>query len=303
MSTINIKGQEITVITQNNLEYMSLSEMVNGHEDGSKILERWINSKNTVDFLGAWERFNNPNFNSDEFRNVRENVGSGSYFLSVKKWIQLTNAVGITAKTGRYGGTFAHVDIALEFGTYISPEFKLLLITEFKKLKEQDAIEGKWDVRRYISKVNYKIQTDAIKSVLIPLKNLPKEKEGLIYADEADLLYYAMFGFTSKQWRMQNPELAKQGLNIRDVANTHQLIILANLESLNSTLIRNNQPQEDRLNILRVEAINQLTSLKSSTDLNHELIESSRKGVKADKLGPNSKYGKLLSAGRAKEKK
>lgn len=300
MSKININGYDITIINQNDQEYICLSEMVGGHEDGTKLIERWMNTKNTVDFLGVWEQFYNPEFLPHEFKAIREEVGSSSFFLSTKKWIERTKATGITAKTGRYGGTFAHVDIALEFGSYISPEFKLLMITEFKRLKEAESINGKWDVRRYISKVNYKLQTDAIKSVLIPLKNLPKAKEGIVYAEEADLLYYAMFGYTSKEWRLSNPDLALQNLNIRDVANTHQLIILANLESLNSTLIRNGMTVEDRLITLRKEAISQLTSLKSSTELNHELIESSKSGNNVVKSGADNKYSKAIASAKKK---
>lgn len=285
MSKIRVQDVDLTLINLDGKDYISLTEMVASNPEGSKIIERWMNTKNTVDFLGAWEDFYNPNFNSPEFRGIRENVGSGGYFLSVKKWIENTKAIGITAKSGRYGGTFANVDIALEFASYVSPVFKLLLITEFKKFKEKESETLRWDVRRYISKVNYKIQTDAVKSVLIPLRNLPKQNEGLVYAEEADLLYDAMFGYISSEWRKKNPDLANKGLNIRDVANTHQLIILANLESLNAVLIKNGITDiKQRFIYLRREAISQLTSLKSSTDLEHELIESpnlkSNNGIK-----------------------
>lgn len=275
MSKIRVQNVDLTLINLDGKDYISLTEMVASNPEGSKIIERWMNTKNTVDFLGAWEDFYNPNFNSPEFRGIRENVGSGGYFLSVKKWIENTKAIGITAKSGRYGGTFANVDIALEFASYVSPVFKLLLITEFKKFKEKESESLRWDVRRYISKVNYKIQTDAVKSVLIPLRNLPKQNEGMVYAEEADLLYDAMFGYISSEWRKKNPGLASKGLNIRDVANTHQLIILANLESLNAVLIKNGVTDiKQRFTHLRREAISQLTSLKSSSDLEHELIES-----------------------------
>ncbi|MET4081701.1 hypothetical protein ABIB40_001650 [Pedobacter sp. UYP30] len=281
MSKIRVQDLDITLINQKGEDYISLTEMVSSHDDGSKLIERWLNSKSTVDYLGAWESIYNLDFNSPEFRGIREDVGSGGYFLSAKKWVATTNAIGITAKTGRYGGTFAHVDIALEFATYISPLFKLLLITEFKKYKELETKNLKWDFRRYISKVNYKIQTDAVKSILIPIRNYPKEKEAIVYAEEADLLYDAMFGYTSKEWRQNNPELALKGLNIRDVANTHQLIILSNLESMNAVLIKNGVTDiKDRLIHLRREAISQLTSLKSSSELEHEIIESPNKLLK-----------------------
>ncbi|MEO6849480.1 MAG: KilA-N domain-containing protein [Mucilaginibacter sp.] len=165
MSRINIKGASISIIKHNDDDFISLTEMIASIEDGNKILERWLNTKNTVDFLGTWEQFNNPNFNSPEFRGIRENTGSGNYYLSIKKWVEQTNAIGVYSKTGRYGsGTWAQIDIALEFGTYISPEFKLLLITEFKNFKRREAsgIDQVWDFRRFLSKANYRIQTDAI---------------------------------------------------------------------------------------------------------------------------------------------
>lgn len=275
MSKIRVESIDITLISQRGEDYISLTEMVASREDGSKLIERWMNTKNTVDYLGAWESIYNSDFNSPEFRGIRENVGSGGYFLSVKKWITNTKAVGISAKTGRYGGTYAHVDIALEFASYISPLFKLLLITEFKKFKEQETNNLKWDARRYVSKVNYRIQTDAVKSVLVPLRNLPKGKEKLIYAEEADLLYDVMFGYTSKEWRQRNPELVMKGLNIRDLANTHQLIILANLESLNAVLIKNGMVDiAERFEYLRREAISQLTSLNASNEIEQERIDS-----------------------------
>ncbi|WP_316770855.1 KilA-N domain-containing protein [Pedobacter frigiditerrae] len=209
MSKIRVQDIDLTLINLDGKDYISLTEMVASNPEGSKIIERWMNTKNTVDFLGAWENFYNPNFNSPEFRGIRENVGSGGYFLSIKKWIDSTNAIGLTAKAGRYGGTFANVDIALEFASYVSPVFKLLLITEFKKFKETESETLRWDVRRYISKVNYKIQTDAVKSVLIPLRNLPKQNEGVVYAEEADLLYDAMFGYISSEWRKKKPRFGK----------------------------------------------------------------------------------------------
>jgi|SRR6185312_4670922 len=212
MSKITIDGTDITVINKDGSDYISLTDMVSGFEDGSKLIERWINSKNTVDFLGVWEQFYNPSFNSPEFRGIRENVGSGNYFLSIKKWIEKTNAIGIEAKTGRYGGTWAQVDIAFEFGTYISPTFKLLLITEFKLLKQKEAsgIDQVWDFRRFLTKANYRIQTDAIQEVLIPLRNLPKKLEGIVYAEEAEVLNKVVFNKTAKEWNAENPDLVKK---------------------------------------------------------------------------------------------
>lgn len=277
MSTIVVNGHRINIIQQGNEDYISLTEMINWMEDGLKVLERWLNTKNTVDFLGVWEQLYNPNFNSPEFRGIRENVGSGGYFLSVKKWIELTNSIGITAKAGRYGGTFAHKDIAFEFGTYISPSFKLALIKEFQVLKENEAkkLGGHWDFRRFTAKVNLRIQTDAVKEILIPQTSLPVEKQGILYAEASDIIYIAMFGYTSKQWRENNPELAKKGYNIRDVANTHQLIVLANLENIDALLIKNGViDKQIRIKELRKEALSQVRLLKTSTEIQHELIES-----------------------------
>ena len=276
MSKININGTQITVINQNGNDYISLTEMVSGFEDGSKLIERWINSKNTVDFLGVWEQLYNPNFNSPEFRGIRENVGSGNYFLSIKKWIEKTNAIGIEAKAGRYGGSWAQIDIAFEFGTYISPEFKLLLISEFKNLKQREAsgIDQVWDFRRFLTKANYRIQTDAIQDVLIPLRNLPKKLEGIVYAEEAEVLNKVVFDITAKEWNTQNPDLVKKGQNIRDYGTTHQLILIANLEPLNAELIRNGINQYNRILTLKQAATEQIKSLLKSKAIQDTLIDS-----------------------------
>jgi len=276
MSKINVKGTEITIIHQNEDDYICLTEMVSGFEDGSKLIERWLNSKTTVDFLGVWEQLYNPNFNSPEFRGIRENVGSGNYFLSIKKWMELTKAIGISAKTGRYGGTWAQIDIALEFCSYISPEFKLLLITEFKNLKQREAsgIDQVWDFRRFLSKANWRIQTDAIQEVLIPLRNLPKGKEGIIYAEEAEVLNKVVFNKTAKEWNAENPDLVKKNHNIRDYGSTHQLIIIANLEPLNAELIRNRVSQYDRIQMLKQAAVEQMKSLLKSKAIQDTYIDS-----------------------------
>ncbi|OOQ56435.1 KilA-N domain-containing protein [Mucilaginibacter pedocola] len=277
MSKIQVKGTNITIINQNDDDYLSLTDMVSNIEDGTKLIERWLNSKTTVDFLGVWEQLNNTNFKTPEFRGIRENVGSGSYFLSVKKWVEQTNAIGVYAKAGRYGsGTWAQVDIAFEFCSYISPEFKLLLITEFRNLKKREAsaIEQVWDFRRFLTKANWRIQTDAIQEVLVPLRNLPKHKEGIIYADEAEVLNMVVFNKTAKEWNSENPEAIKKGHNIRDYGSTHQLIVIANLESLNAELIRNGIKQYDRILMLRQAAIQQLKSLSKSTAIQDMYIDS-----------------------------
>jgi hypothetical protein len=197
--------------------------------------------------------------------------------MSVKKWIENTGAIGVTAKAGRGGGTYAHKDIAFEFGTYISPAFKLALIKEFQILKENEAkkLGGHWDFRRFTAKVNLRIQTDAVKQVLIPLTTLPGGKQGILYAEASDIIYIAMFGYTSAQWREKNPELAKKGYNIRDVADTHQLIVLANLENIDAILMKNGITDKyTRIQELRKEALSQVKLLRTSTELQHELIES-----------------------------
>jgi hypothetical protein len=264
MSKINIKGIEITVIRENEDDYISLTEMVSLQEDGPKLIEKWLNNKSTVDFLGAWEQMFNPNFKTPEFRGFRENAGSGGFFVSAKKWIEFTGAIGITAKKGRYGGTYAHKDIAFEFGTYISPEFKLLLIKEFQRLKQEEfnRIESGWDLRRLLTKTNYSIHTDAIKNYIIP--DITDAQIKYVYANEADVLNIALFGMTAKQWKESNPKSALENLNMRDFADVHQLIILSNLESNNAFLISSGMPQKQRILNLRKLALSQLKSLRDS---------------------------------------
>jgi len=277
MSKIHVNGTTITIINQSEEDFICLTEMVANIEDGSKLIERWLNTKTTVDFLGVWEQMNNKDFNSPVFRGIKENVGSGNYFLSVKKWVEQTNAKGVYSKTGRYGsGTWAQVDIAFEFCSYISPEFKLLLITEFKNLKKREAqgLDQVWDFRRFLTKANYRIQTDAIQDVLIPLRNLPKKLEGIIYAEEAELLNKVVFDKTAKEWNAENPELVKKNHNIRDYGTTHQLILIANLEPLNAELIRNGISQYDRLLTLKQAAVEQVKSLLKSKAIQDTLIDS-----------------------------
>lgn len=309
MSKITINGISITVVKRGDQDYISLTEMVSGFEDGSKLIERWINTKTTVDFLGVWEQLYNPDFNSPEFRGIRENVGSGSYFLSAKKWIDGTNAIGLEAKAGRYGGTTAHVDIAFEFGTYISPEFKLLLITEFKNLKQRESsgIEQVWDFRRFLARANYRIQTDAIQDVLVPLRNLPKKLEGIIYAEEAEVLNKVVFNKTAKEWNTENPDLVTKNQNIRDYATTHQLILIGILEPMNAELIRNGINQYDRIITLKQAATNQIKSLLKSKAIQDTLIDSPNieknkkidvKHVENEKVSPdlNADFNKNLKA-------
>jgi hypothetical protein len=256
---ITVQGTEITIVESRDDDFISLTNMVSGFEDGSALIEKWLRNKNTIEFIGIWEQINNPDFNSPEFEGIKNQAGLNRFTLSVKKWINLTKAIGLIAKTGRYGGTFAHTDIAFEFGSWLSPEFKLYLVREFKRLKkdENDRHKLEWNFQRTLAKVNYKIHTDAIKERLIP-EQLNNKQTSIIYANEADVLNMALFGKTAKQWRDENP--VKKG-NIRDEATIQQLVVLSNLESINAMLIHQNVPQKDRLIQLNQMAITQMKSL------------------------------------------
>lgn len=266
---IEVKGVEITIINQNQEDYISLTDMTKGFGDDAMIYS-WMRNRNTVEFLGIWEEIHNPVFNSNEFVTFKTKAGLNNFNLTPKKWIEATNAIGIVSKSGRYGGgTFAHKDIAFEFGSWLSPEFKLYLIKEFQRLKEDESnrLNIDWDFKRLLSKVNYKIHTDAVKD-LIPTLHLPKEKEGFVYANEADVLNLSVFGKTSRQWKLDNPDLVLQGRNIRDYADLHELTVLSNLESYNAILIKQGFDRDIRVQELRKQAIDQLTSLrKASTAL------------------------------------
>jgi len=261
-SIIQVKGSSINVFSKSNGDYISLTDMVRNFDGGSALIEQWLKNKDTVLFLGVWEQINNPGFNSPEFEGIRNEAGRNSFYLSAKKWIDLTNATGLIASAGRYGGTYAHKDIAFEFGSWLSPEFKLYLITEFQRLKdeENDRLKLGWNLQRTLAKINYRIHTDAIRDVLIP-PALSKKHTVLKYASEADLLNVALFGKTAKEWRDANP---KAEGNIRDQASIEQLVILTNLESMNSVLIRQRLSQADRLQKLNEIAISQMSTLLAS---------------------------------------
>ena len=226
-------------------------------------LWNWLRNRNTIEFLGIWEELHNPNFNYGEFAIIKSQAGLNSYKLSVKEWLEKTNAIGITSNAGRYGGTYAHKDIAFEFGMWISPKFKLLLIKEFERLKKEEQKQLGWNAKRELSKINYKIHTDAIKHNLIPAE-LTKEQINYIYAEEADVLNMALFGQTAKEWRIGNPKL--EG-SIRDYASINELICLANLENLNSVFINDGLNQSIRLERLNKIAISQMQIL-NNTDTN-----------------------------------
>ena len=231
-------------------------------KDGDFFISDWLRNRNTVEFLGIWEQIHNPNFNYGEFAIIRSNAGLNSYKISVKEWTEKTNAIGIFAKAGRYGGTYAYKDIAFEFGMWISPEFKIYLIKEFERLKEKEQEQLGWNAKRELAKVNYRIHTDAIKENLIP-KELTKQQISIIYASEADVLNVALFGMTAKEWREQN--LEKKG-NIRDYASVNELICLSNMESLNAVLIEEGMPQKERLVKLNKIAIHQMTILEDQEE-------------------------------------
>jgi len=255
---IVVLGKDITISPD---EYISITDMLRA-KDGDFFISDWLRNRNTVEFLGVWESVNNPDFNYGEFATIKSQAGLNSYKISVKEWVEKTNAIGIQAKAGRYGGTYAHPDIAFEFGMWISPTFKVYLIKEFKRLKEEEnnRLKLEWNLQRTLAKVNYNIHTDAIKENLIPAK-LSKKQISFIYANEADVLNMALFGITAKQWRDENPD--KKG-NIRDYANLEQLVVLTNLESINAMLIHQEASQAERLNQLNQMAIIQMKSLLSN---------------------------------------
>jgi len=257
---IDVKGTKITVIKQGNsdYDYISLTDMLKA-KDGDFFISDWLRNRNTVEFLGIWERIYNPNFNYGEFAIIKSKAGLNNYKISAKEWVEKTKAIGLKAATGRYGGTYAHKDIAFEFGMWISAEFKIYLIKEFQRLKEDENDRQKleWNFQRTLTKINYKIHTDAIKEKLIP-HELTKEQVNMKYANEADLLNVALFGITAKIWREQNPKLKG---NIRDYAPIEQLVVLSNLESINALLIREGLSQKDRILKLNITAIIQMKSL------------------------------------------
>jgi len=258
---IEIKGSEITVVKSGKEDYISITDIAKhkNAEATGLVISHWMSTRYTIEFMGLWEKMHNPNFNVTEFRNIKNESGSNGFILSSKNWINSTNAIGIVAKAGRYGGTYAHKDIAFEFASWISAEFKLFLIKEFQRLKDEELKQLGWDIRRNLTKINYRIHTDAIKENLIP-QNLNKQQVSFVYANEADVLNMALFGKTAKQWRDTNPD--KKG-NIRDYSNVTQLVCLANLENLNTVFINDGLEQSERLVKLNQIAISQMKILLS----------------------------------------
>ncbi len=254
---IDVQGRAITILAGKERDYISLTDMVRDIENGLSLIEKWLRNKNTIEFLGIWEEIYNPDFNSPEFEGIRNQAGLNRFVLSVKQWVTKTNSKGIIAKAGRYGGTYAHKDIAFEFASWISPQFKLYLIKEFQRLKDEEQKQLGWDIRRNLTKINYRIHTNAIKKNLIP-ENLNKGQINFVYASEADVLNVALFGKTAKQWREQHPD---ETGNIRDYANVSQLVCLANLENLNAVFISESMAQSERLPKLNQIAIQQMKIL------------------------------------------
>ena len=262
--SITVHGAEVTITTRHEQDYISLTDMVKRFGDES-VLYGWLRNRNTIEFLGIWEQIYNPAFKPLEFERFKSQAGLNSFSLSPKKWIDATDAIGLYAKAGRGGGTYAHKDIAFEFGSWLSPEFKLYLIKEFQRFKEQEALSGgiEWSIRRSLAKVQYRVHTDAVKEHLIPAQ-LTGAQIGFVYANEADILNKALFGMTAKEWRTANPEA--EG-NIRDNATMEQLVVMSSLESQNALLIQQQMSQSDRLVMLNTLARSQLTSLLSNPSI------------------------------------
>jgi len=262
MSKIDVQGTEISIVTFDNEDYISLTDMLKA-KDGDFFISDWLRNRNTLEFLGIWERVYNPNFNYGEFAIIKSHAGLNNYKISVKEWTEKTNAIGLKATAGRYGGTYAHKDIAFEFGMWISAEFKIYLIKEFQRLKNRELKHLGWDVKRILTKINYRIHTEAIKENLIPTE-VTKQQACVIYASEADVLNMALFGMTAKDWRVSNPGLKG---NIRDCADISQLVCLSNLESLNALFIDEGISQSQRLIKLNKIAIRQMKLLTENNQI------------------------------------
>ena len=267
-SVITVQDVEVTIITVNQKDYISLTNMAKARTDATRaadVIKNWLRTRNTLEFLGTWEMMYNPDFKVVEFDHFRSEAGLHTFTLSVKEWIAKTQAIGMYVQAGRYGGTYAHKDIAFEFGSAISPIFKLYLLKEYQRLKdeENDRLKLEWDAKRFLSKSNYLIHTDAVKNYVLPQGNYTKNTEWLAYADEADLLNVVLFNCTAKAWREANPELAKSS-NIRDFASISELTVLSNLETHNAELIKEGKSKPERFGTLRSIAQYQLRVLSEA---------------------------------------
>ena len=274
---LDVEGVQVRLLSIQEDDYISLTDMARSSSDRTDlVLQTWMRNRNTIEFLGLWEELHNPNFNPYEFAGIKEQTGLNSFYISAKEWIERVKAVGIVSKTGRYGGTFAHKDIAFEFGTWLSPRFKLFLIKDYQRIKEEETKVKSldWNVKRLLSKANYRIHTEAVREYLMPPQLMHTKKEGIVFASEADLLNTALFGLTAKEWKLQNPELKG---NMRDHASSEQLIVLSNLEALNAKLLEWDCDQELRLQILNKTAIDQMNVL-----LGLPAVKQLKAGMKLD---------------------
>jgi KilA-N domain len=285
MRKLKVKGIEFRSVQEDaNNDFICISDLAHSYAKkndakGEDLVRNWIRNKNTLDFLGVWEQINNVNFNLVEFHQIKTEAGLNRFLMSAKKWVERTNAIGLYAKTGRYGsGTFAHYDIALEFASWLSPELKLYIIKEFQRLKHAEAQRAniEWKTNRFLAKVNYRLQTNAIRNILLPILDITKKHEAFVYADEADIVNYAMFGKTAKQWKQENPN-AKKEENIRDYAHKTELAILSNLEHKNAELIKEGVGKKERLQMLIKQAneekqilINDLSLPKNTLPLDND---------------------------------
>ena len=262
MEKVNVNDTEIQILKIGEEDYISLTDMVRNIENGVVLIEKWLRNKNTIEFLGIWEELYNEQFNYNEYCVIMQEAGLNRFAMSVKQWVERTNAKGVIAKVGRYGGTYAYKDIAFEFASWVSPKFKLYLIKEFERLKKEEQSQIGWNAKRELTKINYRIHTDAIQENLIP-KQVTNQQIVIVYASEADVLNVALFGKTAKEWREQNVD--KKG-NIRDYATVNELICLSNLESLNVVLIEDGLPQKERLIKLNEIAIHQMSILEEQEE-------------------------------------
>ena len=258
MQQLTVKGETISVIRMNNEDYLCLTDMLKA-KDGDFFVSDWLRNRNTLEYIGIWEEVYNPNFNYSEFASIKSQSGLNSFKISVKEFVARTHAVSLQAKAGRYGGTYAHKDIAFEFAMWISPEFKIYMVKDFQRLKAEEQKQLGWSAKRELAKINYHIHTSAVSRNLIP-PELTAAQKSFVYADEADMLNVALFGMTAKEWRDSNPELSG---NIRDYATINQLICLSNMENLNAVFINDGFPQSERIEKLNKIAIQQMQILEN----------------------------------------
>lgn len=287
---ITVRENVISIISHNNNDYISITDMIRHMPNSHLIIGNWLRNKNTIEYLGLWEQLNNPGFKLLNFEEFKNEAGTNRFSLSPQQWIKNTDSIGIISKSGRYGGTYVHKDIAFEFAAWLDPSLKLYLIKEFQRLKELEGDKNhqEWNFRRTLAATNYRVHTDAIKEKLIPWGDTPQKSDVFIYAEEADLINLALFGLTARQWKEQYPKEVKEFKTIRDCADTHQLIILSNLESINAVLIRQGMGKKERFDIMRETVITQLESLRRSI-VDPSAIESPNKKMlsipPADNLG------------------